>query len=151
MTEPKTNRRNSDAKNKARLRTLLNEDQRLVLADLERFGRELKFVRRPLFIDSRGLRCRPEDLGGARSRWHAEHLSRLRYPQRLSLPRWHQRPTPEERGASRSACHVNPPSPSSRPTSSRPTSIAIHLIAILLDMPAAIAGSYCFSNSDQRV
>jgi hypothetical protein len=49
MTEPKTNRRNSDAKNKARLRTLLNEDQRLVLADLERFGWELKFVRRPLF------------------------------------------------------------------------------------------------------
>lgn len=49
MTELNINRRNVDAENKARLRALLNEDQLQVLADLERFGWELKFVRRPLF------------------------------------------------------------------------------------------------------
>ncbi|MDB6163243.1 MAG: hypothetical protein JWL98_675 [Xanthomonadaceae bacterium] len=36
----------------ARLRALLNEDQRMALADLERFGWSLKFVRKPLFKPS---------------------------------------------------------------------------------------------------
>ncbi len=49
MTELDIDRRKTDAENKARLRALLNEDQHQVLADLERFGWELKFVRRPLF------------------------------------------------------------------------------------------------------
>lgn len=31
------------------LKRELNEDQRLALADLERFGWELKFIRRPMF------------------------------------------------------------------------------------------------------
>ena len=47
MTEQE--RRNADHGNLARLRALLNDDQRTTLADLERFGWELKFVRRPLF------------------------------------------------------------------------------------------------------
>jgi hypothetical protein len=33
------------------LKSGLNEDQRLTLAELERFGWELKFIRRPLFQD----------------------------------------------------------------------------------------------------
>lgn len=36
----------------ARLRALLNEDQRMTLAELEQFGWSLKFVRRPLFLPS---------------------------------------------------------------------------------------------------
>ncbi len=50
MTEQE--RRTIDRENIARLRALLNEDQRMTLADLERFGWELKFVRRPLFLPS---------------------------------------------------------------------------------------------------
>ena len=52
MTELDNDRRKTDAENKARLRALLNEDQHLTLADLERFGWELKFVRRPMFQPS---------------------------------------------------------------------------------------------------
>ena len=51
MTEVDIDRRKA-AENKARLRALLNDDQRLTLADLERFGWELKFVRRPMFQPS---------------------------------------------------------------------------------------------------
>ena len=36
----------------ARLRDLLNEDQRMTLVELEHFGWALKFVRRPLFQPS---------------------------------------------------------------------------------------------------
>ena len=50
MTEPE--RRNTDQDNRARLRALLNDEQRTTLAELERFGWELKFVRRPLFQPS---------------------------------------------------------------------------------------------------
>jgi hypothetical protein len=50
MTEQE--RRTIDQDNIARMRALLNEDQRMTLADLERFGWELKFVRRPLFQPS---------------------------------------------------------------------------------------------------
>jgi len=50
MTEQE--RRNADHGNQARLRALLNDGQRTTLADLERFGWELKFVRRPLFQPS---------------------------------------------------------------------------------------------------
>ena len=50
MTEQE--RRTIEQDNIARLRALLNEDQRMTLADLERFGWELKFVRRPLFLPS---------------------------------------------------------------------------------------------------
>lgn len=49
--EKELERRNAD-ESKAALRALLNEDQRMTLADLERFGWELKFVRRPLFKPS---------------------------------------------------------------------------------------------------
>jgi hypothetical protein len=47
MTEQE--RRTIDHDSIARMRALLNEDQRMTLADLERFGWELKFVRRPMF------------------------------------------------------------------------------------------------------
>lgn len=50
MTEQE--RRASEKDSIARLRALLNEDQRMTLAELERFGWELKFVRRPLFQPS---------------------------------------------------------------------------------------------------
>lgn len=50
MTEQE--RRNADQDSRARLRALLNEEQRTTLAELERFGWELKFVRRPLFQTS---------------------------------------------------------------------------------------------------
>lgn len=50
MTEQE--RRNAEQDNRIRLRALLNEDQRTTLAELERFGWELKFVRRPLFQPS---------------------------------------------------------------------------------------------------
>lgn len=36
----------------AQMRARLNENQRVALADLERFGWELKFVRHPLFRDA---------------------------------------------------------------------------------------------------
>lgn len=45
-------RRASDQDTLTRLRALLNEDQRMTLAELERFGWELRFVRRPLFQPS---------------------------------------------------------------------------------------------------
>jgi hypothetical protein len=50
MTEQE--RRTIDRDNIARMRGLLNEDQRMTLADLERFGWELKVVRRPMFQPS---------------------------------------------------------------------------------------------------
>ena len=50
MTEQ--DRRTIDHDSMARLRAMLNEDQRMTLADLERFGWELKFVRRPMFQPS---------------------------------------------------------------------------------------------------
>lgn len=52
MTETKIDRRRDGDDSAARLRALLNEDQRATLADLERFGWALKFVRRPLFLPS---------------------------------------------------------------------------------------------------
>ncbi|WP_166211125.1 hypothetical protein [Cognatiluteimonas telluris] len=50
MTEQ--DRRSADMENAARLRALLNEDQRMTLTELEQFGWSLKFVRRPLFQPS---------------------------------------------------------------------------------------------------
>ena len=44
-------RRKDEADNRARLRAELNEDQRIALSDLERFGWELKFIRHPMFQD----------------------------------------------------------------------------------------------------
>jgi hypothetical protein len=43
-------RKDKDAP-RAALRNLLNEEQLMTLRDLERFGWELRFVRRPLFQD----------------------------------------------------------------------------------------------------
>ena len=45
-------RRGDEEESGARLRALLNEDQRLTLVELEHFGWELKFVRRPMFQPS---------------------------------------------------------------------------------------------------
>ncbi len=42
-------RRRQTSGSTAALRAELNEDQRLTLQELERFGWELRFVRRPLF------------------------------------------------------------------------------------------------------
>jgi hypothetical protein len=42
-------RRLSDEEVKSRLRAVLNDEQRQTLSELERFGWELKFVRRPMF------------------------------------------------------------------------------------------------------
>jgi hypothetical protein len=47
-----TDRRASEQDTAARLRALLNEDQRMTLAELEQFGWSLKFVRKPLFKPS---------------------------------------------------------------------------------------------------
>ena len=44
-------RRKEDSVERAKLRAELNEDQRIALSDLERFGWELKFIRHPLFQD----------------------------------------------------------------------------------------------------
>jgi hypothetical protein len=44
-------RRRDDPGERAKLRTELNEEQRIALSDLERFGWELKFVRHPMFLD----------------------------------------------------------------------------------------------------
>jgi hypothetical protein len=52
MTANVVDRRQSDEDVKSRLRALLNDAQRHTLAELERFGWELKFVRRPLFQPS---------------------------------------------------------------------------------------------------
>ncbi|HVR80701.1 MAG TPA: hypothetical protein VHF02_01205 [Luteimonas sp.] len=45
-------RREHAAVNSAKLRAQLNDEQRLTLSELERFGWELKFVRRPPFQES---------------------------------------------------------------------------------------------------
>ena len=45
-------RRKDDSPGRAQLRAGLNEDQRLALSELERFGWELKFIRHPMFQDS---------------------------------------------------------------------------------------------------
>ena len=42
-------RRNDDKKTGRELKAQLNEDQRWALGELERFGWELKFIRRPPF------------------------------------------------------------------------------------------------------
>ena len=42
-------RRKMDSRTTLTLKRELNEDQRLALADLEKFGWELKFIRRPMF------------------------------------------------------------------------------------------------------
>ena len=42
-------RRKEDPVERAKLRAELNEDQRIALSDLERFGWELKFIRHPMF------------------------------------------------------------------------------------------------------
>lgn len=42
-------RRKIDGRASLALKRELNEDQRLALADLEKFGWELKFIRRPMF------------------------------------------------------------------------------------------------------
>jgi hypothetical protein len=44
-------RRRDDPGERAKLRTELNEEQRIALSDLERFGWELKFIRHPMFQD----------------------------------------------------------------------------------------------------
>ena len=44
-------RRREDPGERAKLRAELNEDQRIALSDLERFGWELKFIRHPLFLE----------------------------------------------------------------------------------------------------
>lgn len=44
-------RRKDDGGARARLRAELNDDQRMALSDLERFGWELKFIRHPMFQD----------------------------------------------------------------------------------------------------
>lgn len=44
-----SNRRHEERKLAYTLKRELNEDQRLTLAELERFGWELKFIRRPPF------------------------------------------------------------------------------------------------------
>lgn len=44
-------RRKEDPGERAKLRAELNEDQRIALSDLERFGWELKFIRHPMFQD----------------------------------------------------------------------------------------------------
>ena len=45
-------RRKEDPVGRAKLRAELNEDQRIALSDLERYGWELKFIRHPLFQDN---------------------------------------------------------------------------------------------------
>ena len=47
MSQPE--RRKNDAKVPVVLKRELNSDQRLALAELEKFGWELKFIRRPMF------------------------------------------------------------------------------------------------------
>lgn len=47
-----TERRNTPTQASRELRRLLNEAQLLTLGELERYGWELKFVRRPLFKPS---------------------------------------------------------------------------------------------------
>ena len=44
-------RRKDDPDVRAKLRAELNEEQRIALSDLERFGWELKFIRHPMFLD----------------------------------------------------------------------------------------------------
>jgi hypothetical protein len=42
-------RRRAEGKSSGTLKKELNEEQRLALAELEKFGWELKFIRRPMF------------------------------------------------------------------------------------------------------
>lgn len=49
---PDQERRRQEAERGATLRSQLNDEQRQTLSDLERFGWELKFVRRPPFEES---------------------------------------------------------------------------------------------------
>jgi hypothetical protein len=42
-------RRRAEGKTSGMLKKELNEEQRLALAELEKFGWELKFIRRPMF------------------------------------------------------------------------------------------------------
>jgi len=42
-------RRKNDARPSLALKRELNQDQRVALAELEKFGWELKFIRRPMF------------------------------------------------------------------------------------------------------
>jgi hypothetical protein len=44
-------RRKTEAKHVVALKRELNQDQVLALAELEKFGWELKFIRRPMFKD----------------------------------------------------------------------------------------------------
>lgn len=46
---PQAERRKTDAKVPVVLKRELNADQRLALVELEKFGWELKFIRRPMF------------------------------------------------------------------------------------------------------
>jgi hypothetical protein len=48
---PDRERRLGNFEGATRLRAQLNEDQQLALCELERFGWELRFIRRPLFQD----------------------------------------------------------------------------------------------------
>jgi hypothetical protein len=50
MTQPE--RRNDQARSTRDMRAELNEAQRDTLADLERYGWQLKFIRRPIFQPS---------------------------------------------------------------------------------------------------
>jgi hypothetical protein len=45
-------RRKEDPVERAKLRAELNEDQRMTLSELERFGWELKFIRHPMLAES---------------------------------------------------------------------------------------------------
>ena len=44
-------RRKQEEEARAKLRTELNQDQLMTLSELERFGWELKFIRRPIFAE----------------------------------------------------------------------------------------------------
>ena len=58
-------RRKEDQDNRTKLRAELNEDQRIALSDLERFGWELKFIRHPLFQGSVAVLYDPDRKGYA--------------------------------------------------------------------------------------
>ena len=61
------------------LKRELNTEQRLTLAELEKFGWELKFIRRPLFQQPVPVvsRFRPEEICRVGTRWKAQRKSRL--------------------------------------------------------------------------
>ena len=58
-------RRKEDPVERAKLRAELNEDQRIALSDLERYGWELKFIRHPLFQGSVAVLYDPDRKGYA--------------------------------------------------------------------------------------